>query len=308
MDRISNRLSSAALKGYGSELAMRAYAELKANDNIEDKLKILKRDGSDYKVSQLGGTFAESDSLSMISDANAVSMGSSVYMTKRLLFAPKRGASDSDIKYAVTGFTESVYNDNYSKAAIINSSTGKHKNASEVLIGGNTSSLMVLDASAKGPNSEIYFNYGEGEWLGSLKLELTSEKISQKDIKDAFLQGYNKGGVEEGVTQLLELAKQNFENYVCMIYPDLRLLTSESAIDSNGYIVSKDNSTVINLPIYVIFYSMGTSFITVLSKATPGKHVRNNLFRIRRSDIKRVSNSRPYLGDMSSDTRGSLYG
>ena len=307
MDGKSKRLSRAALNAYGSDLATRAYAELKANDNIENLLKIVRRDGSDYKVSQLGGTLAESDSMSVISDANAVSMDGSIYKTKGVLFAPKRSASGSDIKYASTGFTESIYEDDHFKAAVIDPSTGEHKNASKVLIGSTDASLMILDASARNPNSDIYFDYGEGEKLGSLKLELTSEKISQKDIKDVFLQGYNRGGIDNGITQLLELAEHNFENYVCLIYPDLRILSSESVINHDGQTISRNKTAAIDLPTYVIFCSTGISFITALSKATPGESVQNSILKIRKSDIKQVSNSRPYMGDMDRDTQDSLY-
>ena len=242
--------------------------------------------------------------LAYAEDGNVYSLV--VGKAKRLVFTPKHASPQEDIKYAVTGFTNDIYSDNYSKSAVIDSSTGDSKEQSNVLIGGNPKSLMMLDAGSS-PTSGVYFNYGEGGFLGSLKLELTSEKMSQRDIKDAFLSGYNRGGIEEGVTQLLALAKQNFENYVCIIYPDLRVRQSESMLNSEGEVVSKENVVAAELPTYVIFYDAGTSFMTALSKSTPGSSMKNSLFKIRRNGIKKVSNARPYMDVPKDGTQEELY-
>lgn len=306
MDVKGRKLSASALKGYGSDLALRAYAELKSTDGIEERLKMLRREAGSYSVSHLGGMLAESESASMINETDMVYIDDSVYKAKRLVFTPKHASPQEDIKYAVTGFTNDIYSDNYSKSAVIDSSTGDSKEQSNVLIGGNPKSLMMLDAGSS-PTSGVYFNYGEGGFLGSLKLELTSEKMSQRDIKDAFLSGYNRGGIEEGVTQLLALAKQNFENYVCIIYPDLRVRQSESMLNSEGEVVSKENVVAAELPTYVIFYDAGTSFMTALSKSTPGSSMKNSLFKIRRNGIKKVSNARPYMDMPKDGTQEELY-
>jgi len=295
MDGNNKRLGKNVLRSSGSDLALHAYRELKSQDGIDEKLKMLRKEDSGFKVSQLGGMLAESESLSMINETHVASMNASAYKIKRHIFAPKNPADATDIKYAATGFTDSIYGDNYSKSKIVDTHTGELKDTSNVLIGGNNSSLMVLDASGSKPTADIYFDYGEGGSLGSLKLELTSERISQKDIKDVFLQGYNRGGIEEGVSQLLALAKQNFENYICIIYPDLRVRSGESIMNASGEVVSKVNTSTFDLPTYVIFYRMGTSFMTALSRATPGSPFKNSIFKIHSSDIRRISNSRPYF-------------
>ncbi|MEM3019906.1 MAG: hypothetical protein QW194_01090, partial [Candidatus Micrarchaeaceae archaeon] len=118
---------------------------------------------------------------------------------------------------------------------------------------------------------------------------------------------YNRGGIEEGVAQLLALAKQNFENYVCIIYPDLRLRRSESMLNSDGEIVSKENVEAIELPTYVIFYDAGTPFMTALSRSTPGSSMKNSLFKIRRNGIKKVSGARPYMDEPKDGTQEALY-
>ncbi|MGC8537361.1 MAG: hypothetical protein ACP5MZ_00020 [Candidatus Micrarchaeia archaeon] len=306
MDVKDRKLSASALRSHGSDLALRAYEELKSNDRIEEKLKMLRRDYANYSVSTLGGMLFESESASMINETDLVQIDDSVYKAKRLIFTPKSASPQEDIKYAVTGFTEDISLDNYSKSEVIDLSTGNSKDSSNVLIGGSPMSLMLLDAGIT-PTSDIYFDYGEGGYLGSLKLELEPERISQKDIKDAFLRGYNQGGIEEGVTQLLAMAEQNFENYVCIVYPGLSIRRSESIINSDNEVVSREDAHSVELPTYVIFYNAGTSFITALSRSTPGSSLKNSLFKIRRNEIKKVSTARPYLGVPKGSTQEDMY-